>query len=86
MITNLVLIYALINLFGILYLLHKIDEIMEYSFRDDGIKIKYILVGTLLFPACLFIGIVALIFMGAYEIIFTEWFEKLKNNLNKRIL
>ncbi|GLI82529.1 hypothetical protein ANABIO32_02160 [Rossellomorea marisflavi] len=86
MITNLVLIYSLINLCGIFYLLHKIDDIQEYSFENDGVKVKYILTSVLLLPACLVLSIVVIISMIIYNIVVSDVYEKLTKMLNKRIL
>jgi Na+/melibiose symporter-like transporter len=78
-------IVLIANLIAVLVLMYNIEEISDYSVKDDGVKIKHVTFVILFLPAVLLLGFaIVMTAIVAYSLD-SKWFEKIMNALNKRI-
>jgi hypothetical protein len=74
------------NLIAVLVLMYNIEGIVDYSVKDEGIRLKHVIIVILFLPAILLLGLAAIMTAVFFYTIDSRWFEKVLKTLNKRIL
>jgi Na+/melibiose symporter-like transporter len=78
-------IVLIANLIAVMVLMYNIEEIGDYSVREDGVKIKHVAFVILFLPAVLLLGFAIVMTAIVVYSLDSKWFEKVMNALNKRI-